>query len=198
MVAPEAQPEEGGHRARHAVRHVEQDLERGPALRPLEQDANLPTRRPPAERPRLVLHDHEAHGGRTRGTASVDVLLEQTQDLGPPPLPPLRPVPHRPPVEEAQGVGQRVGGHPCLVVVGPGRLSETGAGDESETEQDASRRAGTRRAHASSFAITFPLTSVRRKSRPWNRKISLVWSTPRRWSTVAWMSCTSTESSTAL
>ncbi len=34
--------------------------------------------------------------------------------------------------------------------------------------------------YASSFLITSPLTSVRRKSRPWNLKVSWVWSRPSR------------------
>ena len=42
--------------------------------------------------------------------------------------------------------------------------------------------------HASACVITFPPTSVRRKSRPWNRNVSFVWSSPSRWSIVAWMS----------
>ena len=37
-----------------------------------------------------------------------------------------------------------------------------------------------RSAYVSSFLITSPLTSVRRKSRPWNLKVNWVWSRPSR------------------
>ena len=46
-------------------------------------------------------------------------------------------------------------------------------------------------AHTSSFRISFPPTSVRRKSRPWKRKVSFSWSIPSRCRMVAWTSCTS-------
>ncbi len=52
--------------------------------------------------------------------------------------------------------------------------------------------------HASSFDTSFPLTSVRRKSRPWNLYVSFSWSIPSRCSIVACRSCTSTGSSTML
>ena len=41
---------------------------------------------------------------------------------------------------------------------------------------------------------TFPCTSVRRKSRPWNLKVSCVWSMPSRCRIVAFRSWTSTGS----
>jgi predicted nucleotidyltransferase len=43
---------------------------------------------------------------------------------------------------------------------------------------------------------TSPWTSVRRMSRPLKRKVNRLWSTPRRWSMVAWRSWTSTRFST--
>ena len=52
-------------------------------------------------------------------------------------------------------------------------------------------------AQARMFCTTLPWTSVRRKSRPRNLKVSLVWSTPMRCSRVAWRSWTDTTSSTA-
>ena len=51
---------------------------------------------------------------------------------------------------------------------------------------------------ARSFVTTSPATSVRRKSRPWNRWVSRVWSNPSRWRIVAWRSWTWTRSSAAL
>ncbi len=48
--------------------------------------------------------------------------------------------------------------------------------------------------YASNPVTTLPLTSVRRKSRPWNLYVSFSWSTPSRCSIVAWRSCTSTGS----
>ena len=42
-----------------------------------------------------------------------------------------------------------------------------------------------RSVYASSLLITSPLTSVRRKSRPWNLKVNWVWSRPSRWRIVA-------------
>ena len=50
---------------------------------------------------------------------------------------------------------------------------------------------------ARSLGTRFPWTSVRRKSRPWKRKVSLRWSRPRRCRIVAWRSWTWTRSSTA-
>ena len=52
--------------------------------------------------------------------------------------------------------------------------------------------------HASQSCITSPWTSVRRMSRPEARKVSWVWSKPRRWSMVAWRSWISARSWTAL
>jgi hypothetical protein len=46
------------------------------------------------------------------------------------------------------------------------------------------------RSYAIACFTTFPATSVSRKSRPWKRKVSLVWSMPNRCRIVAWMSCT--------
>ena len=57
-------------------------------------------------------------------------------------------------------------------------------------------RAG--RSYASSFVTTSPWTSVRRKSRPWKRYVSFVWSKPSRCRIVACRSWTWTWSSTAL
>ena len=53
-------------------------------------------------------------------------------------------------------------------------------------------------AHARIFFTTFPCTSVRRKSRPWKRNVSLVWSRPSRCRIVACRSWTWTRSSTTL
>ena len=49
---------------------------------------------------------------------------------------------------------------------------------------------GTGVPYASIFSTTLPWTSVSRKLRPWNLKVSLVWSNPRTFRIVAWRSCT--------
>src|SRR5262249_9566810 len=50
--------------------------------------------------------------------------------------------------------------------------------------------------HASSLATSSPSTSVRRKSRPWKRYVSRLWSSPSRYRIVACRSWTWTRSST--
>jgi len=71
------------------------------------------------------------------------------------------------------------------------RTHQTRTGWDLTSGSDGARRATkVHGLHANSFVTTFPPTSVKRKSRPWKRKVSLVWSSPSRWRNVACRSCT--------